>query len=263
MNEPHVYDTYPMRSIFLLVLILSFHLAQSQPPPCERDIEGQVLDRQTGEPLPFATVTIAGQTYGVVADDEGYFVLKEVCDPEVDLVVRFLGYKTMRHHHDFYHGDPIIYLAPDDTQLESITVENSRLGEMESLAIQKMDIVKGAIVNTSIGALSEELTGVSLLKTGSNIAKPIIHGLHSNRVLVINDGVRHGYQVWGLEHAPEIDPSHVDQIEIVKGAGTVKYGPEALGGVILYNSKRPSLDEKFNGSIQQDIKPMARRQAAS
>ncbi|NNF35229.1 MAG: TonB-dependent receptor, partial [Saprospiraceae bacterium] len=55
--------------------------------------------------------------------------------------------------------------------------------------------------------------------------------------------------VWGDGHAPEIDPSHVDEIEVVKGAGTVKYGPEALGGVILYNSNSPILDQNLGGSV--------------
>ncbi|MFZ9046995.1 MAG: TonB-dependent receptor, partial [Cyclobacteriaceae bacterium] len=97
--------------------------------------------------------------------------------------------------------------------------------------------------------MSKELTGISLLKAGSNISKPIVHGLHSNRVLLINDGLRQGYQAWGEEHGPEIDPSHVDLIEVVKGAGTVKYGPDALGGVVLYNAKRPRFGEKLNGAF--------------
>jgi iron complex outermembrane receptor protein len=36
---------------------------------------------------------------------------------------------------------------------------------------------------------------------------------------------------------------------VVKGAGTVKYGPDALGGVVLYNTKRPSINEKLSGSF--------------
>ncbi len=238
-----------MRILFLVVFGMSCLWLYGQSTDCNQQIRGQVFEMETNNPLPFATVTILGTDLGVVADGKGEFILEGVCGGEIDLEVRFIGYKTVIHHHDFHHGDPSIYLASDATELESVVVEDARTEEIKSLSIQKRDIDKATIVNTSIGELTEEISGVSLLQTGTNIAKAILHGLHSNRVLVINDGVRHAYQAWGEEHAPEIDPSHVDRIEIVKGAGTVKYGPEALGGVILYNAKRPGLSEAINGSV--------------
>jgi iron complex outermembrane receptor protein len=238
----------PMRFLIVFLSLCSF-FAQAQPKTCDQSIDGQIFDLNTGEPLPFATVTIVGTDKGNVSDDIGHFSISDICKDEVHLEVRFIGYKTVVHHHDFHHASPKIYLAPDATELKSVIVENSNIGEIESISIQKKEINKLSLVITSMSQLTGQMSGVSLLNTGVNISKPMIHGLHSNRVLVINDGVRHAYQVWGQEHAPEIDPSHVDQIEIVKGAGTVKYGPEALGGVILYNSKRPEFDQELNGSV--------------
>lgn len=222
------------------------------------------MDLDTREPIPFATIKLAsdvhvqGQIMGTTSDLEGRFILEGLCEQEMDVIISHIGYKQVVHHHDVYHANPKIYLALDDQLLESVIVEDSPTEELKSVSIQKKELSQLAVVNSSIGELTEELSGVSVLKTGANISKPIIHGLHSNRVLVINDGVRHAYQVWGLEHAPEIDPSHVDRIEIVKGAGTVKYGPEALGGVILYNSKRPAFDKKLSGSIGSSYKTNGR-----
>ncbi len=143
----------------------------------------------------------------------------------------------------------VVKLAADRTVLRSVIVEENRSDRLESISVKKKEVDKLSLVTSSIGSLTEQLSGVSTLKTGSNVSKPIVHGLHSNRVLVMNDGVRHAYQAWGEEHAPEIDPSRIGQIEIVKGAATVKYGPEALGGVILYNSEKPIFNAKINGSI--------------
>ncbi|MDW3194400.1 MAG: TonB-dependent receptor [Cytophagales bacterium] len=218
---------------------------------------GVVMDMESKEPIPFATIQLTSESHkgkesnvrGTTTDIDGRFTLKGLCDEEMDLIVSHVGYKQVVHHHDTYHASPKIFLAVDDQLLESVVVEDAYQEELKSVAIQKKELSQLAVVNSSIGELTEEMSGVSVLKTGANISKPIIHGLHSNRVLVINDGVRHAFQVWGLEHAPEIDPSHVDRIEIVKGAGTVKYGPEALGGVILYNSKRPAFDKDLNGSF--------------
>ncbi|MEM8893036.1 MAG: TonB-dependent receptor [Bacteroidota bacterium] len=242
-----------MRFVISLTLLLSTIPAFSQVE-CSYQISGKVLDIDSKDPLPGATIQLLDSDKGVVSDGKGNFVLSEICTSEIDFEVRFVGYKTIVHHHDFRstkHVDDehIFYLALDQTELESITIENERIDEIKSLAVQKKELSNIATLSTSIADISEELTGVSLLKSGSNVAKPIVHGLHSNRVLVINDGVRHGYQAWGEEHGPEIDPSHVDLIEIVKGAGTVKYGPDALGGVVLYNAKKPSFRSEFNGSF--------------
>ncbi len=224
-------------------------LVHGQSKDCDQAISGQVFDISTKEPLPYATIGIVGTDKGVIADENGEFTIEGICEEEVHLQVRFIGYKSVVHHHDFHHPDPIIYLASENALLESIIVENTRAEELKSLAIQRKEVTGLSVLNTSIAEMTSLQSGVSSLNTGTNISKPIIHGLHSNRVLVINDGVRHAYQVWGDEHAPEIDASHVDQIEIVKGAATVKYGPEALGGVILYNSKKPALDQALTGSV--------------
>ncbi|MEM8568793.1 MAG: carboxypeptidase-like regulatory domain-containing protein [Bacteroidota bacterium] len=240
---------------FTLILFILFAATQSfAQVGCKGKITGKILDKDSNATLPFATIKILNSDNGTISDEAGSFTLTGICGKEVDFEVRFVGYKTVVHHHDFRSGkhvdeDHIIYLAPEQTELESITVESERLDEIKSLAIQKKKLTNMETLGSSLADISEEITGVSLLKSGSNVAKPIVHGLHSNRVLVVNDGVRHGYQAWGEEHGPEIDPSHVDLIEVVKGAGTVKYGPDALGGVVLYNAKRPTFNEKLNGSF--------------
>lgn len=241
--------THNLGIILIFLLFVSLQVpVKGQEQVCDQIIKGRVIDLTSLEPMPFATVSIQENEQGTVTDQNGEFVLSNICNNEVHLEVRFIGYKTMVHHHDFHHDDPLIYLASDETLLESVVIEESRLDAFQSLAIQKLEINNVSLLSTSIGNLTQSISGVSTLNTGTNISKPIVHGLHSNRVLVMNDGLRHGYQVWGDGHAPEIDPSHVNEIEVVKGAGTVKYGPEALGGVVLYNSKRPILDQKWSGS---------------
>jgi iron complex outermembrane receptor protein len=53
--------------------------------------------------------------------------------------------------------------------------------------------------------------------------------------MILNNGIRLEGQQWGTEHAPEIDPFIAKEITVVKGAETVRFGPEAMGGVILIN----------------------------
>jgi len=53
--------------------------------------------------------------------------------------------------------------------------------------------------------------------------------------LILNNGIRQEGQQWGAEHAPEIDPFIASNILVIKDAGAIKYGTDALGGVVIVN----------------------------
>ena len=61
----------------------------------------------------------------------------------------------------------------------------------------------------------------------------MIHGLQGYRILILNNGIRQEGQQWGNEHAPEIDPFIAQKISVIKGANAVRYGSDAMAGVIL------------------------------
>ena len=90
-------------------------------------------------------------------------------------------------------------------------------------------------------SLSQNLTniaGISTLKTGSNIEKPIIHGLYGSRIAIIQQNSKLEDQQWGNEHAPNIDVLMFDKIEVVKGAASVRYGAKAIGGAVLLEQSK-------------------------
>lgn len=223
-----------------------------EAPPCNFRIEGTILDQTSGEALPFVRVQIEGTTQGTLADDTGHFELKGLCKKEYDLVFTYIGYKTLRHHHDFHHEGLTILMVPDTITLEGIVVEAERTGNaLQTMTVERLTGAELAWVQSeSLGDVAAQITGVSTIQTGQNVVKPVIHGLHSNRILIINHGLRHEFQNWGSEHAPEIDPSMAASVEVVKGAGTVRYGPEALGGVLLIHPPRMELLTPFKGKIQ-------------
>ena len=116
-----------------------------------------------------------------------------------------------------------------------------------------MTTISGADLDKTRGqTLGESLkgvTGVTTLQTGSSIAKPVIHGLHSNRVLIMNNGIRQEGQQWGAEHAPEIDPFIASEITVIKDASAIKYGTDALGGVVVVNPAPLPVKNVLGGSL--------------
>ena len=241
----------PKRLIAILLLCLASSLLAQTPTDCQGGLTGIVLDIETQQPIPLATIRVEGsELLGTTSDLDGKFFLKHLCDKEYNLIISHLGYKTIVHHHDPYHEEPIILLAVDDQVLESIVVEGEGYEHgTETITTSSLDIDDlSQIQGQSLGEVVSNISGVSFLSTGQNVVKPIIHGLHSNRVLIVNNGVRHEFQNWGVEHAPEIDPSLAGSIEVLKGAATVRYGPDALGGVILIKGRNLELSEGFSGA---------------
>ena len=78
-----------------------------------------------------------------------------------------------------------------------------------------------------------QVAGVRIGGTAADASKPIIRGQQERRLLVLNNGVRHESQKWGPDHATEIDPFSAGSISVIRGAAGARYGPDAIGGVIL------------------------------
>ncbi|MDG1502896.1 MAG: TonB-dependent receptor, partial [Ulvibacter sp.] len=102
----------------------------------------------------------------------------------------------------------------------------------------------------SLGDALNSISGVSSLNTGNTVVKPMINGLHSSRVLIINNGVQMQDQEWGAEHAPSIDINAVGTLKVIKGAGALQYGGNAIGGVVIASApKVPLLDSLYGKTI--------------
>ncbi|MDN5205643.1 TonB-dependent receptor [Fulvivirgaceae bacterium BMA10] len=241
-------------AIILFITTVNFSYAQNKDcvKDCSCEITGTILDQSDKKPIAFASVSIKGNAKGTVSNENGFFRISGLCSDEVDLVISFIGYKSIEHHHDIYHEDPQILLAHEDLILESIVVEGTKIESgLTSITESKLDAQELENLNTeTFGDVLRSFTGVATIKTGQNVVKPVIHGLHSNRILIINNGLRHENQNWGVEHAPEIDVSLANDITLIKGAASVKYGPDALGGVIIVKPKFPELNNPLRGNFK-------------
>jgi iron complex outermembrane receptor protein len=127
--------------------------------------------------------------------------------------------------------------SPDSTQLlEEVIIQQQKV-TLKETSTQSVNVLKNNDLEKekgkSLGEMLKNVNGINTLQTGPTIAKPIIQGNTGNRILILNNGIRQEGQQWGSEHAPEIDPFIANQITIIKGAESVRYGAEAIGGVIL------------------------------
>lgn len=92
-----------------------------------------------------------------------------------------------------------------------------------------------------------QVPGVTLARGTADASKPIIRGQQERRLLVLYDGVRHESQKWGPDHATEIDPFSAGEISVIRGAAGARYGPDAIGGVILVEPPPMRSEVGFGG----------------
>ena len=201
-------------------------------------LTGRVTDAETGLPLPGATVAVPALDRGTSADADGTYAIPDLPRGDARVVVSFVGYLSATRAVQIGDGATAldVALAPSIVEAPDVTVTaRARASDVLSTP-QSVAVVDGAELDradgaTPFGAL-DEIAGVRLLSTGPGIEKPVIRGLTSQRVLVVNDGVRQEGQGWGDEHAPEVGAADVDRIEVVRGPLSLLYGSDALGGVV-------------------------------
>jgi len=212
--------------------------ATTEASDCGLTISGKVLDHDTREPLIGATIYIPQLDKATVADANGNYHFHALCQGSYTLKVTYIGYEVLttnvRVTSSAVRDLP---LHPDTKTLSTVEVTGTHIQTeaqpTQTLQGRQLEETRGL----SLGESLKQLSGVSSLQTGPNVSKPVIHGLYGNRILIINNGVRHEAQQWGDEHAPEIDPLIADQMQVVKGAAGVRYGSDAIGGTVLVNPK--------------------------
>jgi iron complex outermembrane receptor protein/hemoglobin/transferrin/lactoferrin receptor protein len=84
----------------------------------------------------------------------------------------------------------------------------------------------------ALGDALDQLAGVSNISAGDQVGKPVIRGLSGNRVRIMSDGVGLNHQQYGVRHSPNIESFFADRIEVVRGASSVLYGSDAIGGAV-------------------------------
>lgn len=229
------------------VVFLPFFSLQAQ---CVLSVEVEVKDADLKEPLSGSTIQWIELKKASVADKDGKFLFRGICPGSYKIKITHEGCEPVTIHVHIKKDEKISVELPHlknylkEVQVTGYTASKPAMNAI-SVKGKQLDAVKGSSLAEGIAGV----TGVTLLQTGTNIYKPVIHGLHSNRVLILNNGIRQEGQQWGSEHAPEIDTYIADRLTVVKGAASLRYGADALGGVVLVEPKLLRVQPGVGGEL--------------
>lgn len=237
-----------MRSIFF-IFILSIVAAVAHAQ-CVLQVKGQVLDADTRKFLEKANISLVGTKIVVTTNAEGYFQIPGQCPGDYTLRISHAGCQTIDFH--FHLKEDLfrtIELPHAENLLKEVVVVGTASIRNEGITGELKGKELAATRGLTLGESLQKVTGVTVLQTGNNIYKPVIQGMHSSRVLILNNGIRQEGQQWGSEHAPEIDPYVANRLTVIKGASSVRYGGDAIGGVILVEPRLLQYKKELQGEL--------------
>ena len=226
-----------LQFIATLTLFLSLSPLVAQET-CSYQMSGYVLDEHDQTPLSGSKIYLQDGSKVAYVDSSGHYHLDGLCKGTYVFYCKHFGCAAVKQTVKITSNTTHNFYPEHHIDFEAIKVKGEKTEEELSLSKRKLSVRdKNEVKGLSLGDGLSKLNGVTTLTTGNNISKPVIHGLHSNRILILNNGIRQEGQQWGNEHAPEIDPFIADEIAVVKGANSVRYGSDAIGGVVLVNPK--------------------------
>lgn len=218
---------------FFVLLLLFGHRVDAQVN-CLYTLKGTI--QSDGELLPGAVILLENGK-GAVANARGEFEMENLCSGKFKGKVQHIGFLVYEFTIEIPARTELkVNLTPDVISLQEVVVQdkikNAEHNQNLSQLTQKQLAESSG---KSLGESLKEIPGVNSIQAGPGVFKPVIHGVHSQRILILNHGIRQEGQQWGAEHAPEIDPFVASSVTVVKDASAIKYGTDALGGVVIVN----------------------------
>jgi iron complex outermembrane receptor protein len=228
-----------MRFYFLAVSLVICHLIPAQE--CSYKFRGTIKDFHDNSAIADALIYLNKGNRSFVSNNKGEFLIDNLCKGDITLVISHISCGTKSFSFAITKDvDEIILMEQHIEELNEVAVKGS--GTKKQTKTAQETILKSKVITKysalSLGDALKEVPGVSSINTGNAIVKPMINGLYGSRILTITSGVRLQDQEWGVEHAPNIDINGADEISVIKGAGALAYGGDAIGGVIVVKPKR-------------------------
>ena len=246
--------------LFAATLLLSLIVANE----VETAIKGSVVSQKNNIPLIGANVVISNQdgfNKGTATSQDGTFFFENIPTGSYTVSISFIGFQNYKSNiiieeNRTYTINAVLEIQPIVmAKLEIISDANAPYkdfpGAATVLDVKSINLIdpigtqEALELVPGINGYADDGIGNSRLSIG-------IRGLNprrSSRILILEDGVPIQPALYIYPNMYYNPPSdRIDRVEVVKGSGAIKYGPQTMGGVINYYTKRPR--NEFGGKLK-------------
>jgi hemoglobin/transferrin/lactoferrin receptor protein len=212
-----------------------------------------VVDNVTMNPVDDASIYAKTpqpnvRMWGTRTDENGQADITQIAS-EDSLYVRHPAYGTQGFlMSDVKDWKYTIKLSQREILLEEVVLSATKSQDMKSTTPYTMEVINGKDVTFG----NPQNTGDMLLNTGQVFVQrsqlggssPVLRGFEASRVLMVIDGVRMNNAIYRAGHLADcitVDPNMLDHTEVIFGPSSTMYGSDALGGTMVFYSKKPQL----------------------
>ena len=135
-------------------------------------------------------------------------------------------------------GEAVAAPAPAELELQPLpgAIVDDQAFVSVTVATQREFVANGGATITDTLEYKPGIAGTNFAP-GAN--RPIIRGLDSYRVRTQENGIgTHDVAAISEDHAIPLDPLSADRVEVVRGPATLRYGSQAIGGVVAAENER-------------------------
>ncbi len=240
-----------MKKIIILSVLFLTQVSFSQ------EYSGTVVERRSKAPIPFATIWVVDLHTGASCGANGEFSIQISLPNLVNLKISAVGYssRTISVKKEEI-SNLVIELTPSHIELQEMEISNTT-GVLENYSITNIESKTldelTTISTTTLGQALGNISGVYSNSTGNGISKPVIRGMSGMRVSTYLNGLKIENQQWGSDHGIGVDALGIEKVEVIKGASSLLYGSDALGGVIYLKEEEYAASNQIEAGVSSQF----------
>ena len=231
-------------------------------------VSGTISDATTKEPLIGVSVQVKGKVVGTITNTKGEFSFSVSTPPPFTLLISSVGYESQEMNVSGNSASINIALKEQAVLGQEVVVSASRVEESvlkSPAAIEKMDIrtIRETASPSFYDALAN-MKGIDMTTQGLLFKSINMRGFGSTgnpRTVQMIDGMDNqapglNFPVDNIVGMPELD---VESVEVLPGAASALYGPNAINGLVLMNSKSPFLYQGLSATVKAGVMSASNR----
>ena len=217
-------------------------------PETDAHIHGHVIDKNTGEHLPYIVIVLKGTTIGVSTESTGHYMIRNVPEGRFVVEASAIGYKTQSREIEIKKGRAYeinFTLEEDHVQIEGVIVSATRSETTRRMSPTLVNVVGMDTYNkTNSTTVAQGLSfqpGVRVENNCQNCGfqQVRINGLDGQYTQILIDSRPIFSSLAGVYGIEQLPANMVDRIEVMRGGGSALFGSSAIAGTINIITKEP------------------------
>ena len=237
-----------MKRIFSALVAALCMMLSAGASNTDTHIYGHIIDKATGEHLPYIVVVLKGTTIGVSTDNTGHYLMRDIPEGTYTIEVAAIGYKTERREITVKKGisyEMNFMLEEDLIQIEGVIVSATRSETTRRMSPTLVNVVGMDVYDkTNSTTVAQGLSfqpGVRVENNCQNCGfqQVRINGLDGQYTQILIDSRPVFSALAGVYGIEQLPANMVDRVEVMRGGGSALFGSSAIAGTINIITKEP------------------------